>query len=152
MLKSDPAEISDTFGNSPGAKLELGDKDIATLRIPEFAMPKTANITFKIDARGGKSGGAQVGKIYHLAVNFPPSAALERVESAGDPFVLELPTANKKNVNLAIGVEDDKAKVKWTIVAPKRIDESRNVAVFELTTLASGWMHVTTKPVAAAKK
>jgi hypothetical protein len=63
----------------------------------------------------------------------------------GDPFILELPAGAKKDANLAIGVDDDKGRVKWTVVAPKRIDDARNVAVFELTTLPPAWFHVTAK-------
>jgi hypothetical protein len=147
VLKSDPSEISDTFGSSPGSKLELGEKDIATLRLPEGGLHTATVLTFKIDGRG-KSTGGQIGKIYHLSAVVPPAQTPEAIESNGPPFVLELPVGAKKDANLAVGVEDEKGKVKWTIVAPKRIDDSRNVAVFELTTLPVGWVHVTTKPAA----
>jgi hypothetical protein len=150
VMKSDAKEITDSFGTSPGAKLELGDKDIATLRIPEGALHQATNITFKIDGRG-KATGAVVGKIYHLLASYPPASTPENIESGGDPFVLELPAGAKKDANLAIGTEDDKGKVKWTIVAPKRVDDARNVAIFELPTLHTGWLHVTTKAPSAAK-
>ena len=65
--------------------------------------------------------------------------------------MLELPTGAKKDANLAVGVEDDKGKVKWTIVAAKRFDDSRNVAVFELPTLPSGWLHLTSKAAGGGK-
>ena len=145
VLKSDPSEISDTFGSTPGSKLELGDRDIATLRLPEGGLRAATVITFKIDGKA-KSSGGQVGKIYHISSVVPPAQTPEQIESGGPPFVLELPAPAKKEVNLAVGVEDDKGRVKWTIIAPKRVDDSRNVAVFELTTLPSGWVHVTTKP------
>jgi hypothetical protein len=150
VIKSDPKEITDSFGTTPGAKLELGDKDIATLRIPEGALQRATNVTFKIDSRG-KAHGALVGKIYHILANYPPASTPENIESSGDPFVLELPAGTKKNANLAIGTEDDKGKVKWTIVAPKRIDDARNVAIFELPMLHTGWLHVTTKAPTAGK-
>ncbi len=118
---------------------------IATLRLPEGGLHTATVITFKIDGKARSSGG-QVGKIYHISSVVPPSQTPEQIESGGPPFVLELPGLPKKEVNLAIGVEDDKGKVKWTVIAPKSIDESRNMAVFELTTLPSGWVHVTTKP------
>src|SRR5689334_12135084 len=38
ILKTSESEITDTFGSSPAARLELGDKEIATLRIPENAL------------------------------------------------------------------------------------------------------------------
>jgi hypothetical protein len=151
VMKSDPSEITDTFGVTPGSKLELGDKEIATLRVPEGSLHTGTNITFKIDARGGKSTGGQVGKIYRILAMIPPSQTPESVDTNGPPFVLELPAGTRKDANLAIGTEDEKGKVKWTIVAPKRIDDARNVAVFELGTLASAWYHVTTKAPSGGK-
>jgi hypothetical protein len=145
VLKSDSSEITDTFGSTPASKLVLGDKEIATLRLPEGGLHTATVLTFKIDGRARSSGG-QIGKIYQISAVVPPSSTPEQIESNGPPFVLELPAGAKKDVNLAIGVEDDKGKVKWTVVAPKHVDDSRNVAVFELTTLPSGWVHLTTKP------
>lgn len=147
VLKADPKEITDTFG-SPPAKLELGEKEIATLRLPEGALSRGTVITFKIDARG-KAIGGQIGKIYSILALVPPSTSREPIASSGPPFELELPAGSKKDANLAIGVEDDKGKIKWTIVAPKRIDDARGMAVFQLETLPSGWLHVTTKPPTA---
>lgn len=146
VMKSDSKEISDSFGTTPGAKLELGDKDIATLRIPEGALRQATNITFKIDGRG-KAHGQVTGKIYKITSLLPPGHDVEpSVTSDGDPFLLELPAGTKKNANLAIGVEDAKGRVKWTVVAPKRIDDARNMAIFELAALPSAYLHVTTKP------
>lgn len=150
VLKADPNEISDTFGSSPPAKLELGDKEIATLRLPENGLHTGTVVTFKVE-RNGKSGGGQAGKIYSIKAVIPPDGKPEQIESNGPPFVLELPTGGKKDANLAIGVEDDKGKIKWTIVAPKSVDEGRKVAVFELTTLPSGFVHVTTKAPSGGK-
>src|SRR5690349_10579456 len=74
VLKSDPTEITDTFGTSPGSKLVLGsDKDEAVLRVPEGALRQGTNITFKVDARGGKATGAVVRKIYRILPVVPPS-------------------------------------------------------------------------------
>ena len=53
--------------------------------------------------------------------------------------------AERVRESFAVGVENDKGKIKWTIVAPKRIDDSRNVAIYELSALPSGFLHVTTK-------
>jgi hypothetical protein len=144
VLKSDPSEISDTFGSSPASKLELGDKEIATLRLPENGLHTGTVVTFKIE-KAGKSGGGQVGKVYSIKSIIPPSSSPEQIESNGPPFTLELPSGPKKDVNLAVGIEDDKGKIKWTIVAPKSVDDARHMAIFELTTLPSGYLHVTTK-------
>src|SRR5262249_30745016 len=144
VLKSDPNEITDTFGSSPASKLELGDKDIATLRLTEGALRAATVVTFKIDRNAHATGGL-IGKIYRISPVVPPSSPLESVESDGPPFVLELPVGGKKDASLAIGTEDDKGKLTWKIVASKRFDDSRNVAIFELGTLPSGWLHATTK-------
>jgi hypothetical protein len=83
VLKSDPKEITDTFG-SPPAKLELGDKEIATLRLPEGALVKGTVITFKIDARGKGTGG-QIGKIYNIQAVVPPSTSPDQIPTNGPP-------------------------------------------------------------------
>ena len=150
VLKSDPSEITDTFGSSPASKLELGDKEIATLRLPEGALGTGTLITFKIDAKGKATGG-QIGKIYRINAVFPPSSTPEAITSSGPPFVIELPAGARKDANLAVGVEDDKGKVKWSVVAPKRVDDARKVAIFELAALPSAWLHITTKPPAGEK-
>jgi hypothetical protein len=146
VVKQDAQEIHDTFGVSPGAKLELvGDKERAVLKLPEFSLPQATNILFKLDNRG-KSGGFQIGKIYRIQCVIPPGSTPIVVESGGPPFELALPAGNKKNANLAIGVEDDKGKVTWTVRAPSRIDDAQNLAYFELTALPAAWVHVTSKP------
>jgi hypothetical protein len=150
VLKSDPSEITDTFGSTPASKLELGDKDIATLRLPEGGLHTGTLITFKIDTKA-KSTAGLVGKVYQIKAVIPPSPNPEQIESNGPPFVLELPAGALKEANLAIGIEDDKGKVKWNIVAAKRMDESRKVAVFELPTLPSAWVHVTSKAPSGGK-
>lgn len=156
VLKADATEVTDTFGSSPGAKIEIGDKEIATLRIPEQTLGQATNITFKLDSKG-KAGGAQVGKIYRLIAVFPPDSKPMRVASNnGTPFELMLPAGNKKDANLAIGtIElDDKGreKIKWQVIAPKRIDDVGGIAHFELLELTDSFLHVTTKPPTDAKK
>jgi hypothetical protein len=156
VLKSDPTEVTDTFGSSPGAKIELGDKEIATLRIQEQTLGQATNITFKLDPKG-KAGGAQVGKIYRIIPVLPPDSKPTKVASNnGTPFELALPAGNKKDANLAIGtIElDDKGreKIKWQVIAPKRIDDVGGIAHFELLELNDSFLHVTTKPATDAKK
>jgi hypothetical protein len=148
VLMSDSAELSGTFGSSPGAKLELGDKDKMTLKIPENALSKGTVITFKIDAKG-KANGAPLGKILHLAVFVPPGTEPATVTSDGPPFELQMPAGNKKDANLAVGTitMDDKGreKITWKVYAPKRIDDAAGIAYFDLPTLAESFIHVTTK-------
>lgn len=148
VLMSDAAELSGTFGSSPGAKLELGDKDKVTLRIPENALGKGTVITFKIDAKG-KANGAPIGKILHIQVIVPPSTEPTTVTSEGPAFELQMPAGSKKDANLAVGTltVDDKGKEKitWKVYSPKRIDDAIGIAYFELTTLSESYLHVTTK-------
>lgn len=141
LLKSDPKEISDTFGVSPGSKLELGDdKEMVVLRIPEGSLETGTNITFKFDPKG-KPGGMVIGKIYHLTAVVPPSGTPSRVKSVGEPFRLEFPAGNKKDANLAIG----EPGTKFRVIAPKRVDDSTNTAYFELTELYDFTLHITTR-------
>lgn len=156
VLKSDPVEITDSFGSSQGAKLELGDKEIATLRIPEQTLGQATNVTFKLDPKG-KAGGALLGKIYRLIPVIPPEGKPVTVPSNnGTPFELVLPSGSKKDANLAIGsIEvDDKGreKIKWQVIAPKRIDDAAGLAYFELPALTDSFLHITTKPATDAKK
>ncbi len=148
VLMSDSAELSGTFGSSPGAKLELGDKDKMTLKIPENALAKGTVITFKIDAKG-KANGAPLGKILHLTAFVPPGTEPTTVTSEGPPFELQMPAGTKKDANLAVGTisTDDKGrdKITWKVFAPKRIDDVAGIAYFELPVLTESFIHVTTK-------
>lgn len=150
ILMSSAEEITNTFGMTPAAKLELGDDSSrAVLRIPEYAFDRGVNVTFKIDKKG-KSGGPVVGKIYRTQMQYAGQPDFITVQSDGPPFVLEMPAGSKKEANLAVGdiVQDEKTgrdKITWTIVAPKRIDDVTNVAVFELPALGDYYLHVTTK-------
>ena len=155
VVKSDSKEVTDTFGSIPGAKIEIGDKEKAVLKIPEHALHGATNITFKIDTRG-KSGGGQVGNIYRITSVIPPSGNPSNVETNGPPFELQMPAGSKKDANLALGyIEvDDKGreKVKWQIIAPKRIDDVTNTAYFEFGALGDVFLHVTTKAPTGDKK
>ncbi len=148
VLMSDSAELTGTFGSSPGAKLELGDKDKATLKIPENALAKGTVITFKIDAKG-KANGAPIGKILHLIPVVPPAQEPATITSEGPPFELQMPAGSKKDANLAVGAisVDDKGreKITWKVYAPKRIDDVAGIAYFELPTITESFIHVTTK-------
>jgi hypothetical protein len=156
VLKSDPIQISDSFGSSPGAKVEIGAKEIATFKIPELTLGQVTNITFKLDTKG-RTGGPLVGKIYRMIPMLPPEAKPVTIPSNnGTPFELMLPAGNKKGVNLAIGtIEADgsgREKVSWQVIAPKRIDDATGIAYFELQQLTDSYLHVTTKPPTGAKK
>ena len=148
VMMSDSAELSGTFGSSPGAKLELGDKDKMTLKIPENALSKGTVITFKIDAKG-KANGAPVGKILHLIAYVPPATEPVTITSEGPPFELQMPAGTKKDANLAVGsvAVDDKGreKITWKVYSPKRIDDAIGIAYFDLPSFSESFIHVTTK-------
>ena len=153
ILKSDPVEITDTFGSTPAARLEIGDQELASLRIPENALDRGTNVTFKLDAKG-KNGGGLVGKVYRVTMIIPPSGTPTKITSGGDPFELRLPAGNKKDANLAMGeiTVDDKGKEKvvWTVIAPTKIDDATATAYFDVPALGDQWLHVTTKAASAA--
>ena len=149
VLLADPKTITDTFGYSPGAKLELGDKDIATLRIPEGSFTTATNVTFALDTKC-KTTGLVFGRTYKITPVIPPASTPAAVPSNnGSPFILVMPTAKKKDLNLAIGNFTKDAKgneiMKWTIVAPKSADEAAGTAQYELDTLPDGCIHLTNK-------
>jgi len=153
ILQSDPEEITSTFGSTPAAKLEIGDGDaIAVLRIPENALDRGHNITFKLEPKGKNNGGL-VGKIYRTRAQVAGSQFWSKIDSAGPPFQLIFPAGNKKDANLAIGeikVDDnDREKVTWTVVAPNKVDDATGKAFFELSWLADAYLHITTKPPTA---
>ncbi len=157
VLKTASAEIVDTFGSSPAAKLEIGEKEIATLKIPENALDRGYNVTWKLDPKG-KSTQGLVGKIYRTQMQIAGQPNFTKVDSAGPPFELTFPAGNKKDANLAIGeiVTDDKGreKIVWQVIAPKKIDDVAGMAYFEVSTLGDYYLHVTTKaptPPPAAK-
>lgn len=149
VLLSDAKSITDTFGFSPGAKLELGDKDIATLRIPEGAFTQATNVTFAIDQKC-KTTGLVFGRVYKITPTLPPSTTPQAVTSNnGSPYVLIMPTAKKKDLNLAIGNYGKDAKgndtMTFKVVAPQKVDDGAGTAEFHLDTLPDGCLHLTTK-------
>ncbi|MFS8070065.1 MAG: hypothetical protein ACMG6S_27180 [Byssovorax sp.] len=148
VLMSDAIELNGTFGSGQGAKLELGENEKMTLKIPENAFGKGTTLNFKIDAKG-KAGGGLIGKILHLTLSVPPETVPATVTTEGDPFELQMPAGSKKNANLAVGTVtvDDKGreKIVWKVISPKRIDDAIGVAYFDLPTLSESFLHVTTK-------
>lgn len=150
IVKSADTEIADTFGTSPAAKLELGEAaPFAVFRIPEGSLAQATNVHFKIE-KTGKTTGPAVGKVYRMYAIIPPASASSKIDTNnGEPFVLALPAGNKKDANLAIG-EVKGAKVEWTIVAPKKIDDATGTATFELPAIVDAYLHITTKAPSAA--
>lgn len=152
IVKSADTEIADTFGTSPAAKLELGEAaPFAVFRIPEGSLAQATNVHFKIE-KTGKTTGPAVGKVYRMYAIIPPASASSKIDTNnGEPFVLSLPAGNKKDANLAIG-EVKGAKIEWTIVAPKKIDDATSTATFELPSIVDAYLHITTKAATAPEK
>lgn len=149
VLVQDPKSITQTLGFSPGAKLELGEKEIATLRIPEGAFTQATNVTFELDTKC-KSTGLVTGKLYKITPTLPPDSAPQSIPSNnGSPYILVLPTNKKKDVNLAIGNHGKDAKgndsLTWKIVAPAKTDDAAGTAEFQLDKLPDACIHLTNK-------
>ena len=149
VLLQDAKSITDTFGFSPAAKLELGDKEITTLRIPEGALSQATNVTFAIDTKC-KTHGIVTGKIFKITPTLPPSGTPTSVPSNnGAPFVMILPGIKKRDLNLAIGSFTKDAKgndtLQWKVLAPDKTDDDGNFE-FHLDTLPDGCLHLTNKP------
>ena len=144
VVFTDPAQVSDTFGSSPGAKVEIGDdKGRAVFRIPENALHQGYNILFKLEKTARGTTG-QVGKVYHVIPNAPPDPKPVRIENTDIPFQIEITTGGKNEVNLAIGVTDDKGKIAWQILAPKHVDAGAGIAFFEVPVFTDMLVHLTT--------
>lgn len=151
VLLSDPKSITDTFGFSPGAKLELGDKEIATLRIPEGGFTTATNVTFALDGKC-KTTGLVFGRVYKVTPAIPPESKPVSVASNnGSPFVLFMPTGKKKDLNLAIGTFGKDARgndnLTWKIVPAKNQDEANALAEFHLDPLPDACLHLTNKAI-----
>ncbi|MFO0587111.1 MAG: hypothetical protein U0441_06225 [Polyangiaceae bacterium] len=149
VLLANAKSITDTFGFSPGARLELGDKSVATLRIPEGAFTQATNVTFELDSKC-KTTGLVMGSVYKVTPTLPPATTPASVASNnGSPFVFIMPTNKKAGLNMAIGTFGKDAKgndtMTFKIVAPKSTDDANGTATFELDTLPDGCLHLTTK-------
>lgn len=136
-------KITNTFGASPSAKLELGSEG-ATLRIPEYALNDGVLITFMIDKKIKKGPKGGQGAVYRLQGQNPPSEAYATIVSRGPAFVLRLPT-KIASPNLAIGetVVDEKGKetTTWKVVAPTKKDDG--FATFEVSQFTNTMFQVT---------
>ena len=150
VLLQDAKSITDTFGFSPGAKLELGEKEIVTLRIPEGAFAQATNVTFAIDTKC-KTTGVVTGKLYKITPAIPPESKPVSVPSnGGAPFVLLMPGIKKRDLNPPHGPFTKDAKgndtFSWKVPAPAKADEATGMFEFHLDTLPDGCVHLTNKP------
>ena len=139
-------KITNTFGASPAAKLDLGP-DGAWLRIPEYALDNGVLITFMIDKKVKKAAKGGVGAVYRLQGQNPPSEAYSTINTRGPAFVLRVPTAKVASPNLAIGetLTDEKGKetTTWKVIAPKSKEDA--FATFELTGFTNTMLQVTSE-------
>lgn len=142
---SNPEKISNTFGASPVAKLELGTEG-ATMRIPEHALSESGGvlITFMIDKKAKKAKGG-AGVVYRLQGQLPPAESFSTVTTRGPTFVLRLPTAKVASPNLAIGETTTDAKGKealtWKVIAPTKTEDG--FATFELSSFTNAMLQIT---------
>jgi hypothetical protein len=136
-------------GNVPSdgtTKVEVGETELATLKILDGALSKPKLVTLKLDPKG-KAHGQVAGSLYRVSMT-EPDGTPTTVSTAGEPFVLTLSTGGKKDLNLAIGetvTEKGKQKLVWRVVAPKSVDEAAKTATFELTSLSDLGIHLTAK-------
>jgi hypothetical protein len=151
LIFSHSEKISNTFGASPAAKLELGGEG-AVMRIPEFALTETVNVVFALDKKAAtnrKKKGAE-GPIYRLTGQRPPAEepAAIATEMA---FELKLPAGKLTSPSLAVGepAKDDKGRetIAWTIVAPKKVEGG--FAFFDLKGFTDATLQLTSEAPAA---
>ena len=138
-------KITETFGATPAAKLELG-KEGTILRIPEYALSDGVLLIFMVDKKGKKAKGG-AGTIFHLYAQMPPSEDFRAVSTKGPKFELTLNSAKVASPNLAIGEikKDDKGKevVEWKVIAPAKKDDTS--ATFELTDFTNAYLQITSE-------
>jgi len=157
IIEGPKAEISATFGVTPGAILKLStSKEPATLVFPELALPGPYNVTWRIERRG-KFTKPKIGKVCSLLLQIPEGKPDPQiVESRGKPFEIRWPTGGKDTINLAIGEisqgKRHQQKVTWTVVAPRHVDKGFGVAYFDLTRLSHAYFHATTKKPTAPEQ
>ncbi len=138
-------KITNTFGASPAAKLELGSEG-ATMRIPEHALSESGGIliTFMIDKKAKKAKGG-AGVVYRLQGQIPPAESFSTVTTRGPAFLLRLPTAKVGSPNLAIGETTTDAKGKesltWKVIAPAKTEDG--FATFELSAFTNAMLQIT---------
>lgn len=141
-------KITDSFGATPAAKLEL-TKENVVFRVPEWALNDGVLLTFMLDAKAKKSKGA-IGSVYRLFAQQPPSESFTSVSSRGPAFTLRMPTKSATS-NLAVGEAsvDDKGKetITWRVLAPSKTEEG--FVTFEFTAFTNLYLHLTTEAASA---
>jgi hypothetical protein len=148
LIAMNATKVTGTFGATPAAKLRVGGEPPAELVIPEWALTQGINLTFMIDPKGKKMKTGAVGNVYGLEAQIAPEPDFVTVQSDGPPFELRLPAGQSKDANLAFGeiVTDEKGdRIEWKIIAPKKIDDVTNTAVFELDKIVRANFHITTE-------
>lgn len=141
-------KITDSFGATPAAKLEL-TKENVVFRVPEWALNDGVLLTFMLDAKAKKSKGA-ISSVYRLFAQQPPSESFLSVSSRGPAFTLRMPTKSATS-NLAVGEAsvDDKGKetITWRVLAPAKTEEG--FVTFEFTAFTNLYLHLTTEAATA---
>lgn len=132
--------------------------DGAELRIPTGWFREPRNVLFVIDRKGRATTG-KIGNLYEIHVQRPDiqytigaESPSETIQSMSDPFVLKLPLPGGTNsANLAVETliadpKSKKPKSTWAVAGMSKLEtaDSGNKAVFEITLLPDGHVHLTT--------
>jgi hypothetical protein len=143
-------EVTHTFSLG-GGKVRLSGS--IELLIPGEAVEAPTNFTLGFNE--GKTMlkvtpyRGQIGDVYRIGWDRPEHNA-QILASASGPFVLRIPfPKGKKEANLVVGVSADGKLGKYTVLAPKSMEEGANgpVGVFELTKFpAQAIIHLTSSP------
>lgn len=122
--------------DSTGADLQLGGNASLVFPVESLQRPVPYNFAQRKVAAGPKRIG--------LSYMFSPA-----VNSAGDPFVLELPLPSwAKTANFAIlhtGPRKPGQSAGWRVVAGTRIDHDKGIAILETADLPEGYIYLTSK-------
>lgn len=147
-------EITSAF-SPQGGIIRIGGA--AELTITRGALNDTFGVTFALNTGSTQLKitpyKGQIGDVYRLFI-FRESASNTGVgvSSVGGPFLLKLPLKGAKTANLAVATSPDGKVAKYTITAPKNIEEADGGgrAVFELMDLpGEAILHLTNAPPTA---
>jgi hypothetical protein len=138
--------------------------DGAELRIPGGWFNAPRNVLFA-GAKKGKSTTGKLGNVYEIHVQMPDTTfrmgeenPSQIITSQSDPFIIKLPLPKgTESASLAVETISQDPKTKrnkstWTFGSQTKLEtaDTGNRAVFELTTLPDGNLHLSSQPASAA--
>lgn len=140
--------------------------DGAELRIPSGWFNAPRNVMFAVSKKGRSTTG-KLGNVYEIHVQMPDTQfrmgeenPSQIITSQSDPFIVKLPLPKgTESASLAVETiaQDPKTKRNkstWTFGAQTKLEtaDTGNRAVFEVTTLPDGNLHLSSQPAGAASK